>query len=90
METQIGQIVHYRLSQNDVQTIQQNRKAFLSAELDPLAHGNEIRSGEVYPAVVVKTFGQDQVSLKVMLDGPDELWTTSKTVGDSEGQWQDP
>lgn len=88
MEAQIGTIVHYRISQNDVAAIQQNRKAFLQASLDPLAHGNDVTKGEVYPAVIVREFGSDQVSLKVLLDGPDEFWATSKSMGDSEGQWQ--
>lgn len=90
MDIGIGRIVHYRVSQNDVATIQQQRKLFRALELDPLAGGNDVRSGEVFPAIVVKTFSPEQASLRVMLDGPDDLWTTSKTLGDSEGQWQWP
>lgn len=88
MDTVVGQIVHYRISQNDVQTILNQRRTFEAHELEPLTGGNDVRSGEIFPAIVIKTFSPEQVSLKVLLDGPDDLWMTSKSYGNSEGQWQ--
>lgn len=39
--------------------------------------GNDVRAGDICPAMVVASFGGDMVNLKVMLDGSDEYWATS-------------
>ncbi len=43
-----------------------------------MAHiGNPVASGDIYPAMVVKVWGDARVNLKVMLDGADGYWATS-------------
>lgn len=39
--------------------------------------GNDVRAGDICPAMVVAVAGGDVVNLKVMLDGADEYWATS-------------
>ena len=76
----IGRIVHYTLSANDVAQIEKRR--------GPAgAGGNRVDVGEVYPAVVVRTFGGDAANLQVLLDGGDNLWATSRTEGEGHGRW---
>lgn len=76
----IGQVVHYRLSADDVANINVQRARLLGS-----VRGNAVREGDVYPAVVVATFaGYKSISaplvcnLQVHLDGPDTYWATSR------------
>ena len=40
--------------------------------------GNEVRAGDICPAMVLKVWGESGCSnLKVMLDGSDDFWATS-------------
>ena len=41
--------------------------------------GNEVSAGDVYPAMVLRVWGQESgcSNLKVMLDGNDDFWATS-------------
>lgn len=69
----IGRIVHYRLSEQDAEHIT------ISAEAHGGHRGNEVRAGEVYPAIIVRTADDDlRVNLQVFLDGPDTRWVTSR------------
>lgn len=52
--------------------------------------GNEAAEGDVYPAVVVRTFHGTTVNLKVLLDGNDDYWATSRGEGDGVGFWHWP
>lgn len=52
--------------------------------------GNDAAAGQVFPAVVVRTFGGPAINLHVILDGSDDYWVTSVTPGDGEGQWAWP
>lgn len=77
----VGRIVLYRLSESDATEIKHRRGA---------AQGNVPHAGEVYPAVVVRSWGGPSVNLQVLLDGPDSYWATSRNEGVSEGQWAWP
>ena len=75
----IGRIVHYVLSAADVAKIHRNRgHTFSSHEF------NEVRSGQVCPAIVVAVSTHCdvikniivRVNLKVLLDGTDGIWVT--------------
>jgi hypothetical protein len=47
--------------------------------------GNKAEEGQVYPAMVVRAWGdtaESAVNLQVSLDGNDVLWATSVTVGE--------
>lgn len=79
----IGRIVHYRLSTTDVQQIDERRREAGGQR------GNSAVPGDVYPAVVVRTFGDSLgVNLRVLLDGPDTHWATSRGYGvETPGCW---
>jgi hypothetical protein len=79
----IGRIVHYKLSGADVLSVNDKR-------LKDQTSGNAARKGDVFPALIVRTWGEQEgasVQLQVFLDGPDTYWATSRTEGDGEGQY---
>jgi hypothetical protein len=78
----IGRIVHYVLSDDDADRINRRRTDG--------AAGNGVRSGDVFPAVIVRTFGGVAVNLQVFVDGDDVLWVTSRGEGDGRGSWSWP
>jgi hypothetical protein len=51
-----------------------------------VAHvGNQVTAGDVYPAMIVRVWGdtpESAVNLQVHLDGNDTYWATSRVVGD--------
>jgi hypothetical protein len=75
----IGRIVHYKLATHDAAVINQKTRT-----------GNEARTGDVYPALIVRVWGGSGANLQVFLDGADTYWATSRTEGDAEGQWSWP
>lgn len=79
MTPTIGRIVHYTLCQAGVNAINARRGT---------AHvGNRVAAGDVYPAMIVRVFGDTPEScanLQVFLDGRDTEWVTSRTVGEGE------
>ena len=82
----IGRSVHYKLSTYDADSINAKR-------LKDGTPGNHACAGQVYPAVIVRTWGSQtgaSVQLQVLLDGPDTYWATSRVEGDAEGQWNWP
>lgn len=85
MTPTIGCIVTYRLSAYDVQEI-----ALLRETGPESGRFNPAVTGDEYPAVVVRAFGGSTVNLKVLLDGNDDYWATSRTEGGGEGQWSWP
>lgn len=90
----IGRIVHYVLSEQDAQAINKRRTDYdlfrrqFSGPSAPgtsgadghQAHvGNRAEAGQVYPAMVVRTFGGSAANLQVFLDGNDTYWGTSRS-----------
>ncbi len=80
MKINIGQIVHYRMSQADADQVFANRRSTGSA-------GNRPRGGDVLPFMIVVVHDDHCANGRVILDGTDELWMTSCTEGDGPGQW---
>ncbi len=78
----IGRIVHYRLSDQDVELIAEHRR-------ETGEQGNTAVPGFVYPAIVVRTFDDTLgANLQVFLDGPDTLWVTSRGYSvETDGCW---
>lgn len=78
----IGRVVHYRLSEQDIELIAEHRR-------ETGEQGNTAYPGDVYPAFVVRAFGDTlSVNLRVMLDGPDTLWVTSRGYSvQTQGCW---
>jgi hypothetical protein len=98
----IGRIVHYTLTAADADAINTRRTDFeahkqtLGGKPQPghrgatghVAHiGNHAAAGDVYAAMIVRTFGGPAANLQVHLDGTDTHWATSRTEGDGEGHW---
>jgi hypothetical protein len=97
----IGRIVHYKLSEQDAQEINRRRADYhrfmASGHKDSwvatghVGHvGNHVRAGEVYPAMVVRTWegvNYPGVNLQVTLDGNDTYWATSRVEGEQPGEW---
>ena len=105
----VGRIVHYKLAEYDAEAINSRRSdagAFRRARsggpIEPgepgrtghVEHtGNSVAAGEVYPAVVVRVFGDSPngaCNLQVLLDGNDTYWATSRAGGDGPCQWSWP
>lgn len=74
----LAQTVLYTMTENDVQRV---------IDANPL-NGNMPRVGEQYSARVLRVWGPDSVNLRVELDGPNTLWVTSVSFGDTPGTWQ--
>lgn len=87
-----GRVVLYKLSEADAIAINSRRIAVAQQTIGMTASriGNEAREGDLYPAVVVRTFGGPFVNLKVLLDGSDDYWATSRAEGDEPGRWSWP
>lgn len=79
----IGRIVWYVLSGSDVTAINAARAVQRAAV--PGWYANEALPGQVYPAMVIRPWGEtpeSSVNLKVFLDGPDDYWATSRSVSE--------
>jgi hypothetical protein len=88
----VGRVVHYRLAVRDIMKIRDLAVAGI-----PLTAANGHSEGQVVPAVIVRVFdengsvGAGASNLKVMVDGQvADLWVTSATRGDKNGQWNWP
>jgi hypothetical protein len=90
-------IVHYVLTDTDAKEI---NAAHTAANQTPTASripgiqyhaGNSVAAGEHCPAVIVKVWNKENgyVNLKVLLDGEDDYWATSKSYNDGKepGTW---
>lgn len=98
----IGRIVHYTLSAADAHQI--NARRTTNAEIQdqvlrdrwPLgaqAHlGNIARAGDVLPAIVVRVLPQANINARVLLDGTDVYWATTRGYSEAgaEGFWHWP
>jgi len=87
----LGRIVLYTLPQYQVEQINRRRKHAVEhmdyhrwKKNGTMVHiGNEVRAGQVVPAIVVAVWGDTPdcaVNLKLMLDGSDDFWVTSTSV----------
>lgn len=100
MKPSIGRIVHYKLSGQDADEINRRRthegRIAVAMEADKWsigaqAHiGNEVKAGEVFPMIIVKVWSDECVNGQVILDGTDQLWKTSPSLGGEEGNWSWP
>lgn len=79
----IGRIVHYTIADHDVAALTK----------DASVKRNAVEAGQVYPAMIVRTWGTTEgssVNLQVFLDGDCSYWATSRGEGDGPGQWAQP
>ncbi len=99
-----GRIVLYKLSSDDASDINRRRADFTAyCNTNPRGesgipgasghighYGNTVLAGDIYPAMIVQTWGQMTVNLQVHLDGNDTYWATSRQEGSKPGQWMVP
>ena len=96
----VGRIVHYVLCESDVEQI--NRRRIPFSQIKERTHsekwpdgvqahvGNEVKVGDVFPAVVVALWSGTFVNLHVLLDGSDTFWATSRQFGTTPAYWYWP
>lgn len=103
METTIGRIVIYRLTEADVEAVHRRRTTRgsiierIRQNLWPLgaqAHiGNKVDVGQAFPMLIVRVWTADCVNGQVFLDGNDVLWVSSVLSDfgtDMHGRWHWP
>lgn len=99
----IGRLVHYTLSQADADQINRRRDDAERWRHSERARGvvngsqkhigNRAEAGQVYPMLIVRTWGSTPESVvngQVFLDGNDSLWVTSVGQGEGERRWVVP
>ncbi|MFB7595771.1 hypothetical protein [Streptomyces sp. NPDC056160] len=94
----IGRTVLYRVTEQDANDINGRRKDWhLSGVADQqtgvVGHvGNTVEPGDVFPAVIVRVWDESVVTcnLRVLLDGTDVHWATSRAEGTEPGNWSWP
>lgn len=87
MQLSIGRIVHYKLSAGDVEAIDDRNPSHRGSR----RVRNDVREGQVLPAIVTAIFGSGSTAnLKVLLDGEDSYWATSRSLGENPGSWSWP
>lgn len=96
----MGRIVHYRLSRDDAFKINRRRTTGndiadrIQADKWPLgaqAHiGNEVKEGDIFPALVVRVWDHELINAQAFLDGNDALWVLSAPKGNNPGCWNWP
>lgn len=99
MNPTTGRIVQYRLTADQAQQINKRRADFARFRGTPeysdtgyAAHvGNFAQAGDIVPLLVVRAWSPGTgVNGQAFLDGTDNLWVTSATEGDNDGQWSWP
>lgn len=81
-----GRIVYYVLDEGDVTTIEARRNKLW--ETTGIRQANPVFRGEPYPAMITRVWDQDAgtSNLRVLLDGIDTHWATSRRC-DPEKTW---
>ncbi len=85
----LNRFVLYTLTAQDADIINHTR----AHHRDAVIHGNRAEAGQTYPMLIVRVWGDKEVSPvngQVFLDGNDTLWKTSVSVGEGEGRFTWP
>jgi len=80
----ISRIVHYKLTAADCAQVT-DRLAFAQTHLTTPTFANAVQPGDVYPAMIVRTWGDtaaSSVQLQVFIDGNFTIWATSVCVAE--------
>jgi hypothetical protein len=94
----LGRIVYYRIPSYLVEQINRRRQHATEAmdyhrwkKNGTMVHvGNAVTAGQIVPAMIVAVWGttpKSAVNLKLFLDGSDDYWVTSTSVGDEDGKY---
>lgn len=76
----VGRMVHYLLDEGDVDLIDRTR-------VITSAKGNMPQVGDQCSAVITRVLPNDNVNLKVFLDGEDTFWAPGRQEGTLPGNW---
>jgi len=86
-----GRVVHYVLSEDDAKLINERRKAANQTPVNERIPGiqyyvgNNVEPGKHCPMVITEVWNVDGlVNGKVLLDGQDDYWVTSKYYSDEK------
>ena len=98
MQPSPGRIVLYTLSSHDAAAVNKQRRDFHEGRGADQATGfvghigNHADEGDVYPAIVVRVWEDSTVTcnLRVLLDGTDLYWATSREQGEGPSRWAWP
>ncbi len=93
----LGRIVHYTMKTEDATMINRRREHArlamsqhrTSANGTMIHVGNDVKEGDVYPLIITKVWGADEMTAfngQVMLDGNDLYWVTSTAIGEGAGK----
>lgn len=98
----VGRVVLYKMSSHNASEINRRREHARESmdyhrwkKNGTMVHvGNHITEGDVFPMIVVRVWGNTPdaaINGKVLLDGSDDYWATSVSVGDKPGSyhWMD-
>jgi hypothetical protein len=94
----IGRTVLYQVTEYDANDINRRRKDWHQSKgaqnrAGVVGHvGNHVEAGDVFPAVIVRVWNEATVTcnLRVLLDGTDVYWATSRAEGTQPGTWAWP
>jgi hypothetical protein len=78
-------LVRYVLTKGDAEVIEHQRRTRGVV-------GNPVSEGDDYPALIVRRWSPGTANIRVLLDGPDDYWATSRTATKSPeaGHWYRP
>ncbi|MEV7684454.1 hypothetical protein [Streptomyces bungoensis] len=93
-----GRTVLYRVTESDASDINRRRKDIhesrsADSRTGFVGHvGNHVTAGDTFPAVIVRVWNETTVTcnLRVLLDGTDVYWATSRAEGTEPGTWAWP
>jgi hypothetical protein len=94
----IGRIVYFKLASYQADEINRRRKHAVDSmdfhrwkKNGTMVHcGNEVKPGQVLPMVIVAVWGNTPecaINGKLFLDGSDDYWVTSVSVGTENGSY---
>jgi hypothetical protein len=97
----IGRIVLFKLGSYQAAEINRRRREAIESmdyhrwkKNGTMVHaGNEVKAGQVLPMMMVAVWGNTPecaVNGKLFLDGSDDYWVTSVSVGDKDGSYHWP
>lgn len=98
MNPSIGRIVHYVLTEADVDKINKRRWDFERHQRSDeyrdtgyIAHfGVTPEDGEVVPLIITRVVTEHIISGQAFLDGSDTLWVSPIVEGEGPGTWSWP
>lgn len=91
----IGRMVYYKFSKDSAEEVNKRRsdtnKNIEKIREDSFGYqthvGNPVKEGDILPMTITFVHNEDLINGKVFLDGGDDYWATSVSLGSENGQW---